>query len=135
MKEKSTSAEKAVYVNVKPLEWAPEDQGSISSKYGSLESLGDISTLETKLFDYINDYYYMESDANYLNITSATLEYEEDDSGKVWQVVFTISWGRYYEDDVRGLNEKYTTEVAVEYEFLTNYDYILGLFSAELKKI
>ena len=76
----------------------------------------------------------MESDANYLNITSATLEYE-DDSSKVWQVVFTISWGRYYEDDVRGLNEKYTTEVAVEYEFLTNYDYILGLFSAELKKI
>lgn len=76
----------------------------------------------------------MESDANYLNITSATLEYDED-SSKVWQVVFTISWGRYYEEDVRGLNEKYTTEVAVEYEFLTNYDYILGLFSAELKKI
>ena len=134
MKEKSTSAEKALYVDVKPVEWIPEDQGPISSKYGSLESLGDISTLETKLFDYINSYFYMESDANYLNITSATLEYE-DDSSKVWQVVFTISWGRYYEDDVRGLNEKYTTEVAVEYEFLTNYDYILGLFSAELKKI
>ena len=134
MKEKSTSSEKPLYVNVKPLEWVPEDQHDISSKYGSLESLEDISTLETKLFDYINSYWYMESDANYLNITSATLEYE-DDSSKVWQVVFTISWGRYYEDDVRGLNEKYTTEVAVEYEFLTNYDYILGLFSAELKKI
>ena len=134
MKEKSTSLEKPLYVNVKPLEWVPEDQGSISSKYGSLESLEDISTLETKLFDYINSYWYMESDANYLNITSATLEYE-DDSSKVWQVVFTISWGRYYEDDVRGLNEKYTTEVAVEYEFINNYDYILGLFSAELKKI
>ena len=134
MKEKSTSSEKPLYVNVKPLEWVPEDQGDISSKYGSLESLQDISTLETKLFDYINSYWYMESDANYLNITSATLEYE-DDSSKVWQVVFTISWGRYYEDDVRGLNEKYTTEVAVEYEFITNYDYILGLFSAELKKI
>lgn len=134
MKEKSTSSEKPLYVNVKPLEGVPEDQGDISSKYGSLESLQDISTLETKLFDYINSYWYMESDANYLNITSATLEYE-DDSSKVWQVVFTISWGRYYEDDVRGLNEKYTTEVAVEYEFLTNYDYILGLFSAELKKI
>lgn len=134
MKEKSTSSEKPLYVNVKPLEWVPEDQGDISSKYGSLESLQDISTLETKLFDYINSYWYMESDANYLNITSATLEYE-DDSSKVWQVVFTISWGRYYEDDVRGLNENYTTEVSVEYEFLTNYDYILGLFSAELKKI
>ena len=134
MKEKSTSSEKPLYVNVKPLEGVPEDQGGISSKYGSLESLQDISTWETKLFDYINSYWYMESDANYLNITSATLEYE-DDSTKVWQVVFTISWGRYYEDDVRGLNEKYTTEVAVEYEFLTNYDYILGLFSAELKKI
>lgn len=134
MKEKSTSSEKPLYVNVKPLEWVPEDQHDISSKYGSLESLQDISTLETKLFDYINSYWYMESDANYLNITSATLEYE-DDSSKVWQVVFTISWGRYYEDDVRGLNEKYTTEVAVEYEFITNYDYILGLFSAELKKI
>ena len=134
MKEKSTSSEKPLYVNVKPLEWVPEDQGDISSKYGSLESLQDISTLETKLFDYINSYWYMESDANYLNITSATLEYE-DDSSKVWQVVFTISWGRYYEDDVRGLNEKYTTEVAVEYEFINNYDYILGLFSAELKKI
>lgn len=134
MKEKSTSSEKPLYVNVKPLEWVPEDQPDISSKYGSLESLEDISTLETKLFDYINSYWYMESDANYLNITSATLEYE-DDSSKVWQVVFTISWGRYYEDDVRGLNEKYTTKVAVEYEFLTNYDYILGLFSAELKKI
>lgn len=134
MKEKSTSSEKPLYVNVKPLEGVPEDQGGISSKYGSLESLQDISTLETKLLDYINSYWYVESDANYLNITSATLEYE-DDSSKVWQVVFTISWGRYYEDDVRGLNEKYTTEVAVEYEFLTNYDYILGLFSAELKKI
>ena len=134
MKEKSTSLEKSLYVNVKPIEWIPEDQGDISSKYGSLESLQDISTLETKLFDYINSYWYMESDANYLNITSATLEYE-DDSSKVWQVVFTISWGRYYKDDVRGLNEKYTTEVAVEYEFINNYDYILGLFSAELKKI
>ena len=134
MKEKSTSAEKALYVDVKPIEWIPEDRGDISSKCGSLESLQNISTLETKLFDYISNYYYMESDANYLNITSATLEYE-DDSSKVWQVVFTISWGRYYEDDVRGLNEKYTTEVAVEYEFITNYDYILGLFSAELKKI
>ena len=134
MKEQSTSAEKESYVKVKPVEWIPEDQDDISSKYGSLESLKDISTLEAKLFDYINNYYYMESDANYLNITSATLEYEED-SSKVWQVAFTISWGRYYEDDVRGLNEKYTTQVAVEYEFITNYDYILGLFSAELKKI
>lgn len=56
MKEKSTSSEKLLYVNVKPLEWVPEDQGDISSKYGSLESLQDISTLETKLFDYINSY-------------------------------------------------------------------------------
>ena len=56
MKEKSTSSEKALCVNVKPIEWIPEDQGDISSKYDSLESLQDISTLETKLFDYINSY-------------------------------------------------------------------------------
>ena len=134
MKEKETSSEKELCIKVKPIEWIPEDQCDISPKYDSLQSLQDISTLEAKLYDYINNYYYMESDANYLNITSATLEYDED-SSKVWQVVFTISWGRYYEDDVRGLNEKYTTEVAVEYEFINNYDYILGLFSAELKKI
>ena len=56
MKEKSTSSEKPLYVNVKPIEWIPADQDNISSKYGSLESLQDISTLETKLFDYINSY-------------------------------------------------------------------------------
>ena len=134
MKEKETSSEKELCIKVKPIEWIPEDQHDISPKYDSLQSLQDISTLEAKLYDYINNYYYMESDANYLNITSATLEYDED-SSNVWQVSFTISWGRYYEDDVRGLNEKYTTEVAVEYEFINNYDYILGLFSAELKKI
>lgn len=134
MKEKETSSEKELCIKVKPIEWIPEDQRDISPKYDSLQSLQDISTLEAKLYDYINNYYYMESDANYLNITSATLEYDED-SSNVWQVSFTISWGRYCEDDVRGLNEKYTTEVAVEYEFINNYDYILGLFSAELKKI
>lgn len=69
-----------------------------------------------------------------MNIISARLDYD-DDSSKVWQVVLTISWGRYYEDDVRDLNEKHTTEVEVDYDFITNIDYILGLFAAELKKI
>lgn len=110
-----------------------EDYGYVSSKYVPLESLQDISTLETKLYDYINNHYYMASDENYLNIISARLDY--DDSSTVWQIVLTISWGRYYEEDVRGLNEKHTTEVEVDYDFITNIDYILGLFAAELKKI
>ena len=117
--------------SIKPIEW----QGcNLSSKYVPLESLQDISTLETKLYDYVNNHYYIPSDANYLNITSARLDYEED-SSEVWQVVLTISWGRYYEDDVRDLNEKHITEVEVDYDFITNIDYILGLFAAELRKI
>lgn len=133
MKEKSISPEKIQSVTLKPLEGLPEDSLDISSKYIPLESLQDISTLETKLYDYINNHYYRASDANYLNITSARLDY--DDSSVVWQVVLTISWGRYYEEDVRDLNEKHITEVEVDYDFITNTDYILGLFAAELKKI
>ena len=121
-------------VMIKPLEWIPEDRGVISSKYVPLESLQDISTLEAHLKDFINNHYYLPSDANYLNIISARLDYD-DDSSKVWQVVLTISWGRYYEDDVRDLNEKHITEVEVDYDFITNIDYILGLFAAELRKI
>ena len=117
--------------SIKPIEWKGYN---LSSKYVPLESLQDISTLETKLGDYVNNHYYLPSDANYLNITSARLDYEED-SSEVWQVVLTISWGRYYEDDVRDLNEKHITEVEVDYDFITNTDYILGLFAAELKKI
>ena len=117
--------------SVKSIEW---EGYNLSSKYVPLESLQDISTLETKLYDYINNHYYAPSDANYLNITSARLDYEED-SSKVWQIVITISWGRYYEDDARGLNEKNITEVEIDYDFITNIDYILGLFVAELRKI
>ena len=133
MKEKSISPEKIQSVTLKPLEWLPEDSLGISSKYIPLESLQDISTLESYLKDFINNHYYLPSDANYLNIISARLDY--DDSSKVWQVVFKISWGRYYEEDVRGLNEKHLTEVEVDYDFITNIDFILGLFAAELKKI
>ena len=60
------------YLGVEPIKYVTvakaTEEDDISSKYGSLESLKDISTLEAKLFDYINNYYYMESDANYLNI-------------------------------------------------------------------
>lgn len=95
---------------------------------GDLRVLGDI------LFDYINDKYYMPSDANYCYIDTVTVHYDEN-------VALTydlcVKWGRNYNEVDKSkthLNEDRTTILQAAFE-LNNPYVILGQFIQAIKDL
>ena len=94
----------------------------------SLKNLYNIKYLENFLFIWLNQHYYKASTANYLDILEALLNYDEE--SKVERVTFKVSWGRYYEDKEKEyLNESHITYINIDFDYIDNYSYILGVFT------
>lgn len=86
-----------------------------------------LKLLGNKLYDYINEQYYIPSEANYCYIDKIIISYDDN---VAYDYEMYIIWGRCYDsiDESKvWLNEAHNTIINVDFDNY-NYDVILGQF-------